>query len=298
MVTGISPAEHVGDAVRRLAHRRLEPAVDALQGCSEADLDDVVHDVRKRCKRVRALLRLVRDDLGKDVYRQENRTLRDAARLLSPVRDAAVLVGVHDEVVEAGGRPEPGLRIALVERHRDLRRQVLGGDTLPKVREGVATVLTRIETWPISTVEWDVLASGLERVYRRGRKAMAAAFDDPSTETFHDWRNRAKYLRHQLGFLEDLWPEVVGGSAKCAHALTDVLGDAHDLAVLGRAAAAATGDPDDQTGPFDEFIQSHRELLRARSRPLGLRLYAEKPSRFIARLGRYWEARTWPAAAA
>ena len=298
MVTGISPAEHVSQAVHRLAHRRLEPALDALHACSDDDLDEVVHDVRKRCKRVRALLRLVRDDIGKDVYRQENRTLRDAARLLSPVRDAAVLVRVHDGVVQAGGMPEPGLRITLVERHRELRRQVSDGNTLPKVRESLATVVARIETWPISDVGWDVLGTGLDRVYRRGRKAMAAAYEDPSTESFHSWRNRVKYLRHQLAFLEDLWPDVIGGSAKCAHALTDVLGEEHDLAVLQRAAAAADVDPDGESGQFAEFIASRRELLRARARPIGLRLYAEKPSRFIARLGRYWEANAWPAAAA
>lgn len=289
-MTGISPEEQVCDAVRRLAHRRLEPTVDALGLVSEADLDEVVHDVRKRCKRVRALLRLVRDDLGDDVYRRENRTLRDVARTFSPLRDAAVLIRVHDDVLRAGGMPIPGFRPALVQRHEHLRRKVLEGDTLPAARETLAAAVTRIQTWPIATVEWDVLGAGLKRVYSRGRKAMAAAYDEPSTERFHQWRKRAKYLRSQLGVLEELWPEVIGGSAKTAHALTDALGDAHDLAVLEGVLAAEGVDPDGEAGRLVEFMQAQRELLRARARPLGLRLYAEKPSRFIARLGRYWDA--------
>ncbi|MCA1843579.1 MAG: CHAD domain-containing protein [Actinobacteria bacterium] len=257
---------------------------------SEPDVDEVAHDVRKRCKRVRAMLRLIRDAVGKEVYRRENRVLRDAARALSPVRDAAVLVQVHDDIVRAGALPPAGFRLDLVERHQDLRHQVFDGDTLPEIRESIATVLARTETWPITTVEWDVLAPGLERVYRKGQKAMAAAYDDPGPELFHQWRTPVRYLRHQLQFLEELWPEVIRGNAKSAHALTDVLGDAHDLANLYQALLAGAGEPAGDTQHLSEFIQSQRRLLRVRARPIGLRLYAEKPSRFIARLGRYWEA--------
>ncbi len=288
--TRFSPKEHGCDVVRRLAQRRLEPAVEALQVSSEAEVDDVAHDVRKRCKRIRALLRLIRYEVGKDVYRRENGALRDAARLLSPVSDAAVLIQVHDDVVRAGATPPTGFRRELVERHQDLRHQVFEEDTLLQVRESIAAVLARTETWPMTAVEWDVLAAGLKRVYKKGRKAMAAAYEDPSGELFHEWRGPVRYLRHQLKFLEELWPEVMRGNAKSAHALTDVLGDAHDLAVLDRTVVAATGEPAGDAQRLSEFIDSQRQQLRVRARPIGLRLYAEKPSDFIARLGRYWEA--------
>lgn len=279
-----------------MAKQRLQPAVESLGCASGADLDDVVYDVRKRCKRVRALLRLVRESLGDDVYQQENRALRDAARELSPVRDAAVLIEVHDEVVGAGAVPIAGFRADLVEHHQELRDELLAGDTLPRLGERVAAVLTRIDTWPLETLEWDSLGAGVERVYRRGRKAMAAAYDDPSTERFHEWRKRTKYLRHQLGFLEELWPSVIRGSVKSAHVLADVLGDSHDLAVLGQAVAA--GKAGDETDAFSAFIESQRDLLRVRAEPIGLRLYAERPARFVERLGRYWEAGLRPGEAA
>lgn len=239
------------------------------------------------------MLRLLRDDLGDDAYRQENRSLRDAARALSRVRDAAVLVQMYDGVVKAGTKEIPEFRSALVERHATIRQEVLDDDILPKVREEVAAAVARIDSWPLGEIHWDVLGGGLKRVYRRGRKAMAAAYDDPTTEHFHSWRNRAKYLRHQVRLLKDLWPEVVGGTAKSVHDLTRTLGEEHDLAVLERAAVADGLDPD----AFGGYLAARRELLRARARPIGLRVYAEKPSRFIARLGRYWEAGLQPAAA-
>ena len=299
MARGISPGEHVGECVRRLASDRLQPAVDALELSAGADRDEVVYDVRKRCRRVRALLRLVRADVGDDVYRRENGALRAAARFLSPVRDAAVLVEVHDEVVTMGGISPTGFRDILVERHDRLRDELAAEDQLPDVRESLAAALARVETWPITTMEWDTVGAGVERVYRRGRKAMAAAYAEPSTERFHGWRKRVKYLRHQLALLEDLWPEVIGASAQSAQGLTATLGDAHDLAVLrGALLDARAGAGTDVAPDLLELIDSRRQLLRARARPIGMRLYAEKPSRFVARLGRYWEAGVLPAAAA
>lgn len=298
VTTQISPAEPRCEVVRRLAHQRLKPAVERLQLASETDVDEVVHDVRKRCKRVRALLRLVRDNLGEDLYHQENRTLRDAARTLSPLRDAAVLIQVHDDLVQAGAVPIAGLRDDLAARHQELRLQALGGDTLPTLGERLASMLARVDTWPMTTIEWSTLGPGLKRVYRRGRKAMAAAYDDPATERFHQWRKRAKYLRHQLEFLEEVWPEVLGGVAKSARALTNALGDAHDLAVLEQAIHATSSKSGQDAEALCEFIASRRAALRARAEPIGLRLYAEKPSHFVARLGRYWEAGMRPGVAA
>ncbi|MDQ4098347.1 MAG: CHAD domain-containing protein [Actinomycetota bacterium] len=297
-MTRISPGEHVCDAVRRLAHHRLHPALEALDSASEADVDEVVHDVRKRCKRARGLLRLVRPDMGDEVYHRENRVLRDAARAVSDLRDAAVQVSVYDAVVRDCGVPLPGLRATLVKRHEDLRREVLEGDTLLNLRASLAAAVARTETWPVEGVDWDVLGAGLKRIYRRGRTAMAAAYDDPSTERFHSWRKRTKYLHRQLELLEELWPDVVGGAAKTAHALTDTLGEAHDLAVLQGALEAEGFGSEPGADHVVEFIESRRDVLRAQARPIGLRLYAEKPSRFVARLGQYWEAGVRPATAA
>jgi CHAD domain-containing protein len=294
---GIAPGEHVGDSVRRLAHDRLQPAVEALELSAGDDLDEIVYDVRKRCRRVRALLRLVRADVGDEVYRRENGALRAAARVLSAVRDTAVLVEVHDGVVATGGISPKGFRDRLVEHHEDLKAELLAGDELPRVRESLAAVLERTEAWPITSDAWDGLGAGVERVYRRGRKAMAAAYDDPGTERFHEWRKRVKYLRHQMEYLEGLWPEVIGAGVESAQVLTGILGEAHDLAVL-RDALVDAGVDREREAHLLELIDSRRQFLRSRARPIGQRLYAEKPSEFVTRLRCYWEAAATPATVA
>src|SRR5262249_2675480 len=83
--------------VRRLLRKELGKALEALQGADPLP-DEAVHAARKALKRARALLRLLRDALGSRVYRRENARLRDAARPLTAVRDARILVDVFDQL--------------------------------------------------------------------------------------------------------------------------------------------------------------------------------------------------------
>src|SRR6266852_835892 len=90
----IANTEAAMDVLRQELAQDLGRAVRALR--SGTPSDPRIHDIRKRLKHCRALLRLLRKSLGKDAYRRENARLRDAARPLMPVRDAAVLVQALD----------------------------------------------------------------------------------------------------------------------------------------------------------------------------------------------------------
>lgn len=290
MGNGISPGEHVGNSVRRLAHDRLQPAVEALELSPGNDLDEVVHDVRKRCRKVRALLRLVRAEVGDDVYRRENGALRAAARVLSAVRDTAVLVEVHDGLVASGGIAPKGFRDRLVDRHEHLKGELLAGDELPRVRESLAAVLERTEAWPVTSDDWEGLGAGMERVYRGGRKAMAAAYDDPGTERFHEWRKQVKYLRHQLELVRPVWPEVLEAMAATAAETGDLLGTDHDLAVLRDRVLAESALTAETRQALLERIDERRRHCQLQAVILGRRLYAEKPAALTNRLRRLWKA--------
>src|SRR5438045_3832500 len=65
-----------------------------------------IHEARKAIKRSRATLRLLRNTLSDHAYRLENSTLRDAAKPLSAVRDARVLLESLDDLM-ARARLEP-----------------------------------------------------------------------------------------------------------------------------------------------------------------------------------------------
>jgi hypothetical protein len=79
--------------VKQALRRDLKCALVALDG--EAPLHDgAVHKARKALKRARAMLRLMRGEIGDRGYRRANLRLRDAARPLSRLRDAVVLLDV------------------------------------------------------------------------------------------------------------------------------------------------------------------------------------------------------------
>ena len=72
--------------IRRMAEGQANDALEQLGKRGEK----TVHEARKDLKKMRALLRLVRADLGKRTYRSENQRYRDAGRRLSAARDAEV----------------------------------------------------------------------------------------------------------------------------------------------------------------------------------------------------------------
>src|SRR5262245_45806754 len=90
--------ESVGKAVERIALEQLDDALEHTR--AKMKLDDAIHDVRVCIKRLRALIRLVRDELGEKQYKLENTSYRDLNRQLSDVRDRAALTEILTKLKE------------------------------------------------------------------------------------------------------------------------------------------------------------------------------------------------------
>jgi len=84
--------------LRRIAIAQIDGAVASIDDHGLAS-GVVVHEVRKSCKKLRGLLRIVRP--GFDGYARENGAFRDMAAALSPLRDAAVLIETYDALMDA-----------------------------------------------------------------------------------------------------------------------------------------------------------------------------------------------------
>ena len=72
----LKQGESVPEGVRRMAAAQLDKALAHL-GCEDGERDKHIHEARKATKRLRALVRLVRRDLGDEVYALENQCYRD-----------------------------------------------------------------------------------------------------------------------------------------------------------------------------------------------------------------------------
>lgn len=282
----------VAQGLRRIAIDQIDKAVDEIDD-SSLDVEETVHQVRKRCKKVRGLLRLIRPAF--DGYGSENRAFRDAAKDLSNVRDAHVAIETYDNLIKYyAGQVDKSAYSSIRRRLlRDRRHACRTGELDEKLSEFRKTMTEsrrRADTWTIDAEGFEALAGGLGKTYKRARKAIKRANADPEAAKLHEWRKRIKYHWHHGRLLREMWPEVVGAHRNAADELAELLGDHHDLAVLRDTLLDepdAFGDPK-VLEAFVGLIRRRQSVLEAESFAIGSKLLAEKPGAFVRRWGRYW----------
>src|SRR5437868_14859985 len=81
--------ETLGENLRRVCRQQIEWAIAIAKGEKKPN-DTPVHETRKHLKKTRAALRLVRKEIGRGLFKQQDRCLRDVGRLTSEIRDAEV----------------------------------------------------------------------------------------------------------------------------------------------------------------------------------------------------------------
>jgi len=284
--------------VRRVAEEQIDRALDEFDD-EELGRSDLVHQLRKRCKKLRGLLRLVRGSLGDDDgYDRENARFRDAAKTLSKYRDAEVLRETYDGVMDFFDRGIDRASFGVVRRRFTDRLQDLMADEeeldqrLDDFRERLREARRRVPEWAAEVEDWDGIEPGLIKTYGRARKAMSAALDELGSERFHEWRKRVKYHGYHCRLLRDSWRPVWKARLRELGRLGDILGDEHDLAVFREAVA---GEGDDFPGPrrraaLFALIERRQESLRREAIGLGRRLFAAKPKALAAEFARCWRA--------
>ncbi|MFB6250792.1 MAG: CHAD domain-containing protein [Halobellus sp.] len=290
----IQPTEPVSKEITRIADGKVETAIGHIDG--DMDPHETVHEVRKRCKEVRAALRLVRPVLP--TYSEENAQYRDAARRVSDVRDAQAMIETFDDHVKSAVEAEDALdettlteiREALLTRRDTIAVEAELETLLTRVRADLVEGRSRIENLPIATDGYDAVAGGLRKSYKRGRNRMAEAYEDPTFERFHEWRKRIKYHRYHSRLLRRVWVEPMKERREQLKRLSDVIGDENDLAEFAMAMHDEELFDQEIRETLDPILRGRRSELHRRGRPLGERIFAEPPDRLVDRIGAYWTA--------
>jgi CHAD domain-containing protein len=276
--------ESLPEGLARAARGRIDHAIVELRGKTDSTTEEAVHAARKDLKKLRALLRLARGELGESTFARENRAFRDAGRELAAARDSDVML----DTLKALDLPA-GLGWDLrkpIQAHRARN----GGGSRHAAAAGVVSMLRearrRVDDWPLEDDSFRALRDGLESTYRRGRRDFKAVQANASVEALHEWRKRVKDLWYHHSLLCALWPPVMEAVGDEAHQLADRLGDDHDLAVLADWIREHT-----DAGPeFFDAVDRRRAELQAEAITLGARLYADKPKAYVRRLRRLWRA--------
>jgi CHAD domain-containing protein len=288
----LADGEAVGPGIKRVIGSQVDDAIAQLRGEAGTKPADGIHEARKDMKKIRSALRLVRDALGDDVWRRENDHYRDVARQLSAHRDAEILVEALDGLGERFG-PTARDRFDGLRGQLDQENRAAHDDgTIERTTAGAAAELaasrSRIDALPLNGDGWQLLAPGLHRSYRRGRKRLRAVEKEASVTNLHELRKRVKDLWYQLRLIREADKQLIGSLADHAHDLSDHLGDDHDLALLREEVQRRRdvfASPADQRHLLQEIDQRRGELQFA-AISLGDRIYADKPKKFTTRLSK------------
>lgn len=302
-------SEPLGQGVKRVTMEQLEQAAGGFF-VLDSGLGGAVHESRKSIKRVRALLRLVRGELPDKIFRFENESLRDTARLMAEIRSAQGVLNAALSIETLYGELlAEGTFADLIERlgrRRDITelKAVEDPNLIGRIVRSLERAHNRYGSWPTDPEAQEVyghgirdsfeaISPGLTATYGRGRHTMVQAYKRAAPGDLHEWRKRVKDMRHQMEFLAPLWPEVVVGTAITLDRLGDVLGEDNDLAELMHL----LGDRPDlcpdprERSLFRALANQRRGELQVAAEIMGRRIYAEQPDTLTARFGEYWGAR-------
>lgn len=288
--------EKVSTGIKRMVVEEIDSVLDLIR-LTSGDHTEAIHDSRRSLKKIRAVVRLIRDELGEKLYKQENHCFRDAARKISSLRDSAVLVTTLEKIKsdfknEIDSATIDNLLEQLRERHKELEQDILHDDqAFHEVGEILQEARERVLKWPLRKNRFSILSNGIKRIYRQGKSRFKEAFQDVSDEALHECRKRLKDLRYQVNLLEPVWPRMMSELSQTLDETTDILGDDHDLSVLKKLlqdGAKTKADPV-KVQRLIEIIDLKRKEFQAQALPMGERIFAESPISFAERIESYWD---------
>jgi CHAD domain-containing protein len=282
----------VQDGVRKIATELIDNAIEATK--QRQNPEPTVHDLRKTCKRLRGLIRVVRPVFAD--YRVENAAFRDAGRKLSHLRDTAVLIQTYDSLLEAYDDQVDRARFAPIRRRLTLQQKRSAGHAdiarrLEEFRQAMVDARGRVRRWRLSDDGFDALEPGIAKSYKRARRAMAAASKELSAETVHEWRKQVKDHWYHTRLLEPIWRKQMKTSGVVGRDLGELLGQHHDLDVFQQR--LAEGDMTDAADleVLTGLAKRRQQALADEAFRMGARLLAEPPKNLTRRWRSYWQ--TW-----
>ena len=221
----------IQDGIRQLAVELIDDAIDCADGKCR-DVHETVHSLRKSCKKLRGLIRLVRPVF--DDYQAENAAFRDAARDFSYSRDCGVLIETYDGLLESYQEQVDRTKFAPIRRHLTvLQKQLAQGndisERLGEFRKAMAKARNRARGWRIAEDGIEALERGIRKSYKGAQRAMDEAAQEPTADVVHEWRKRVKDHWYHTRLLCAIWPRPMRARSAVADELGDMLGKHHDL---------------------------------------------------------------------
>ena len=282
--------EPLPDGLKRVFREQIQSALELCRH-PVRQRGVTVHEVRKHLKKLRAALRLTKNEVGKNRWASEDRCVREIGRLVSDLRDAHVryqtLIQLRDDADQQFARIEE-----LLSMERESFSAAFAGwqkQAVPKLKR----VEGRLSKSPLSGITLKQICDVVAKSYRRGQSRLAKALKKRDPESFHVWRMTVKELWYQLRILRPLNRLVLEEIANDAKTLGELLGRTHDFAFLLARLDKERGDQAlyDELVQLQKLIQKRDKRLHRDALELGRRFYAEPAKAFAKRISIFIDKR-------
>lgn len=295
------PTEDWGTGFSRLLAQQLALAQSELRLCRHG-VDEAVHTARKACKRIRAVLRLLRGALGEETFEAENRAVRDAARRLSNLRDARVALETAAALRQRAQSDPAGLGATptavdlepfwqrfeglLAERLVHERQCAEREGALQAAHDELAAASRRVAVWRTAGDPVASAAHGLRAGYERGRELYRLLLEEDDDERFHAWRKVSKRLLHHLTVLRVFQSGSLLVMHNASRKLCQCLGEINDLAVLrGRLTLLDGRVEDEALAGARRILDRYQARIKDTARRHGAQIYWRDPDALLVAFG-------------
>ncbi|GEM_PF-6444943 len=282
----LSPNGNFAKQMRRLIRSINDDiALSLLRACREPETG--VHEARKGCKEIRAILRLVKPHVDKADFSDNQSFYKAVSGKLAGNRDALVRTKTWNALVaetsHLGATPADTVT-------RFLSAQAQLDPLSEKGSDFFVDLALEVDSNSKSPKDWSLpeslsdLVPNLKRIYEKARKAEKKARESDDIEDFHEFRKRSKDLFYCLRVLRPMFGKGLKSKVSQLEILTETQGNANDFAVLmdyliEHREALDLAEKDFE--PIKHEIQKELDKLQNRAHREAKKLLSESSSSFI-----------------
>ena len=284
--------EDIKEGIIRIMMEQINLAIHHA-GYIKNKTDKRVHEIRKSFKRLRAVLRLIRDEIGYNKYMEANILFRDLGRSLSLYRDCYTYISTLKKIRHKIPPKELKNYFIILKELKNQKAQLILEFDMDNKIENIINQLKvtnqSIQQIPIVNDDFTVFYGGLKRIYRQSKKLFVETIEQPTDEVIHTWRKRVKYLWHQIQVLENIWPEQLSTWRKILKKISELLGLNHDLTLLHQKIVQLRNSTTIiKTKRIESLILRLRDYYYLQAVHQGQLFFIDSPEQFVKKFNQYY----------
>lgn len=289
----VKNGENFSDELIRKIEEEIASSVVLINN-PKADRHEKIHDVRKSFKKLRAIFRLIKVEIGEKNYKNENYFFRDLGKEISPLRDQTAILEVLEKL-QLQYAPQLGSNLfevpieGLKRNRKKVDNEFVKRNKLGYLKARLSDKQYGSSLFYSSIRSFDQLTTGLRKIYKKGQQGLRMSMTTRAPEQLHEWRKNVNYLRYQFDVLSNFWP-AMGTWEKPLHELSDLLGFDHDLLNLNKQIAADMVEFKSVSvqALLIALIYHHRGQAQSQALALGQNLYQDSADTFVGKINTYW----------